>query len=292
MRYVVAEERSRRLAVFSAADGAPCAEGDVAPCGPFELTASIELPAQPHNLAAAGPVVYATHPSAGTISRVDVEAATVLTQHVGVEPHDVKTSPVGEVLYVADEDGRALLLIDPATLDEIDRVDLPAKPHDLAVGPAGEVWITLIGEDRLGVYRGGDVDYAQSGGSPHDLIVAPEGSVWFSNWDSHELLVFDPETGRSQLAPAAVVEPHHFALDSNDAIWVTDNGGSTVVGFVDGDPRSIEVGSVPHHIAFGPDAGVVAVSGSGEAVFIDGTEVIGRVPLTTGLHGAAVVILP
>lgn len=290
--YVVAEERSQRLAVFTDAGGPPCQPNESAPCGPFQSTASIDLPYSPHNLTAAGSVVWVTHPSVGRVSRVDLSAVTVLTRRVGLEPHDVKLSPEGDLLYVPDEEGRALLVLDPDTLEEIRHVDLPAKPHDLSVDASGTVWITLIGDDRLGVFARESLLFFPTGGAPHDLLAAPDGRVWFSNWNSDELFVYDPLTASVEEAPAGVVEPHHFAVDMQGDIWVSDNGGSAIVGFVDGGPLRITVGPVPHHIAFGSTAGVVAVSGLGEAVFFDRNGVIGRVPLSTGLHGVAVATLP
>lgn len=290
--YVVAEERSQRLAVVIETGGPPCQPNEPAPCGPFEPTASIDLPYSPHNLMAAGSVVWVTHPSAGRVSRVDLSGVTVLTQRVGLEPHDLKLSPEGDLLYVADEEGRALLMLDPDTLEEIRHVELPARPHDLSVDASGTVWITLIGDSRLGAFARESLQLLPTDGAPHDLLAAPDGRVWFSNWNSDELYVYDPPTASVEEAPAGVVEPHHFAVDMRGDIWVSDNGGSAVVGFVDGGPLSITVGPVPHHIAFGSTAGVAAVSGSGEAVFFDRNGVIGRVPLSIGLHGVAVAILP
>ncbi len=223
---------------------------------------------------------------------VDDLVDQLLTQPLGDEPHDVKLSPRGDLLYVADEDGRALIVADPATLEELDRVDLPARPHDLSVDVAGSVWITLIGEDRLGRIQAEAVELLPTGRSPHDLLAATDGRIWFSNWNSDELSVYDPISGSVEEAPAGVVEPHHFAVDAGGRIWVSDNAGSAVVGFLGGTPTTIAVGPVPHHIAFGNDVGVVAVSGSGQAVFIDGSGVIGRIDLSKGLHGVAVAWLP
>lgn len=250
------------------------------------------MPYSPHNMTAAGSVLWITHPSAGRVTRIDLSGISMVTQQLGDEPHDVKLSPEGRLLYVADEDGRALIVADPDTLLELDRIELPAKPHDLAVDAAGSVWITLIGDDRLGRIQSGTVELLPTGRSPHDLIAASDGRVWFSNWNSDVLSVYDPITGSVEEAAAGVVEPHHFALGAGGGVWVSDNGGSAVVGFAQGRPTTIPVGPVPHHIAFGDDLAIVAVSGSGQAVFFDGSGVIARFDLSEGLHGAAVARLP
>ena len=211
---VVAEEREHRLAVLDPAD--PCLSQEN-PCSLSPLFA-IELPAAPHNLTAQGSVVFATHPGAGAISRVDIATREVTTAAAGVEPHDVKFSAADDLLYVTDEDGERLLMLDPDTLDIVGVHDLPARPHDLAI--AGDViWITMIGTDELGKITGGQLELFPTGGRPHDLIVDPGGLVWFSNWGSAELSVFDPTDGTTTRAPAGVVEPHHFAIGPAGEVW-------------------------------------------------------------------------
>ncbi|MEE8407375.1 MAG: hypothetical protein V3S32_09530 [Acidimicrobiia bacterium] len=282
---VVGEERERRLAVLDPAD--PCLSEEN-PCSLSPLFA-IELPASPHNLTAHGSVVYATHPGAGTVSRVDIATGEVTTTAVGVEPHDVKFSTADALLYVTDEEGQQLLTLDPDTLETVGVKDLPARPHDLAI--AGEaIWITMIGIDELGKISGGKLELFSTGKRPHDLIVDTAGLVWFSNWGSAELSVFDPTDGTTARAPAGVVEPHHFALGPTGEVWVSDNGGSAIVRF-GSTPTSVDVGPVPHHLAVTGDIVVVAVSGLGKAVFVSNDAIVGTATLTQGLHGVAIVNL-
>ena len=282
---VVAEEREHRLAVFDLSD--PCIRQEN-PCR-LSPVQSIDLPAAPHNLTAHGSVVYATHPQSGLISRVDLATGEVTTAIAGVEPHDVKFSTTDALLYVTDEAGRRLLIIDPETLDTVGTRDLPAQPHDLAI--AGDaVWITLIGSDQLGRITGEKLELFPTGKNPHDLIVDSSGLVWFSNWGSAELSVFDPVDGTTVRGPAGVVEPHHFAIGPAGEVWVSDNGGSAIVRF-GATPTSVEVGPVPHHLALIGDIVVVAVSGLGQAVFVRNDAIVGTAALTQGLHGVAIVQL-
>jgi streptogramin lyase len=275
---VVAEERAGRLAVLGTS-------GD----DTNALIERLDLPHRPHNLAAAEGVIFATHPRAGAMSRIDLATGSVTTVPVGEEPHDVQYSVTDGRLYVSDENGRRLLLVDPESLAVIEALDLPARPHDLALAPEG-VWITMIGDNRLALLTGSELGFFSTGLAPHDLLAAPDGRIWFSNWNSDELWILEPTTGEVTRAPAGVAQPHHFAVGPGGSVWVSDNGGSSVVVFRP-DASSIEVGPVPHHIAFFGDVAAVAVSGAGEAVLVSGDEVIGRVPLSRGLHGVAVVEL-
>jgi streptogramin lyase len=282
---VVAEERARRLAIIDPAG--PClSDGDGCELPPI-LT--VELPERPHNLTGVGSVVYATHPAAGSISRVDIATGDILTAAVGSEPHDIKYAPMAGALYVADESGRRLLVVDSETLDVIDAVNLPAQPHDLAVAEDA-IWVTLIGRNELARVSGDEVELFPTGGSPHDLIVDPNGLIWFSSWGSRVLHIFDPATGTTAEAPAGVTEPHHFAIAPDGTVWLSDNGGAAIVGFV-AQPVTVDVGPTPHHLGFVGDTIVVAVSGTGEAVLIRDGQVVASSQLTTGLHGVAAVEL-
>ncbi len=282
---VVAEERERRVTVLDSVD--PCLSQEN-PCNLAPLF-DIELPASPHNLTAHGSVVFATHPLAGLISRIDIATGDVTTTAAGVEPHDVKYSTADDLLYVSNEEGRQLLTLDPETLDIVGVRDLPARPHDLAI--AGDaIWITLIGTDKLGRVVGEKLELFPTGKRPHDLIVDTAGLVWFSNWGSAELSVFDPTDGTTTRAPAGVAEPHHFAIGPDGEVWVSDNGGSAIVRF--GSPQTrVVVGPVPHHLAVTGDIVVVAVSDLCQAVFVRNDAIVGTVTLTRGLHGVAIVHL-
>ncbi len=279
--FVVAEEDSRRLALIELVEACPSSECTAA------VRVRYDLPHRPHNVAGAGSVVFATHPAAGALSRVDVVSGEVATVPLGVEPHDVKYDAATNRVLVADEAGRQLFYLDPSDLGVLQVIDLPAQPHDLFVG-GDAVWVTLLGRAEMARVSGEGVALVAVGGAPHDLVVAGDGRIWFSNWNSSVLSVFDPATGGTERAPAGVSEPHHFAIDTNGAVWVSDNGGSAVVGFTE-PQTSVEVGPVPHHLDFAGDVLMVAVSGSGEAVQVADERVIARTTLSKGLHGVAVV---
>ncbi len=282
---VVAEERARRLAIIDPAS--PClSDGGTCNLAPI-LT--VELSERPHNLTGVGSVVYATHPAAGSISRVDIAAGDILTAAVGTEPHDIEYDPRVGALYVTDETGRRLLVVDSETLDVIDVVHLPAEPHDLAVADDA-IWVTLIGRNELARVSDNQVDLFPTGGSPHDLIVDPNGLIWFSNWGSHVLGVLDSATGTTAEAPAGVAQPHHFAIAPDGVVWLSDNGAAAIVGFT-AQPVTVDVGPTPHHLEFVGDTIIVAVSGAGEAVLIRDGHVVARSQLTPGLHGVAAVEL-
>ncbi len=131
----VAWERGGRLAVLGV-DPEPelCTGEGEAPCGPLHLVGHVEVAPGPHNTAAFGGVVLATHPQEGTLSRYDAATGEVLVASVGAEPHDVDFSPDGSSAYVTDESGGRLFILDPATLEPTQEITLPA---DRTTWPSG-----------------------------------------------------------------------------------------------------------------------------------------------------------
>ncbi len=284
---VVAEKQARRLAVIDP-HGTCSGDGEVCELEPVR---TIDLPDRPHNITSVGAIVFATHPDTGSMSRVDVVTGEVLTTRVGIEPHDVKYDPISGALIVADEEGGELLWLDRDTMVVTNVLELPAKPHDLLVSN-GVLWVTMIASGDLVRITGEVVEFLPTGGLPHDLIVDTDGLVWFSNWGSDRLSIFDPVAGITPGAPAGVGEPQHFAVAPDGVVWISDIAGDAVVGFTAGQPTTVAVGESPHHVAFAGDTLVVAVSGTGQAVFVDDGVVVARAQLTTGLHGVAIVELP
>ena len=289
----VAWERGSRL-VLLADRGEPmsCPAPSESACGPLVIVREVELPAAPHNVAAFGQTVLITHPEAGLVSRYDVASGELKSAQLGTEPHDVKFARDGSTAYVADEAGRRLMVINPVSLEVRQVLPLPAQPHDIAVDGSSTLWVTLIGRNELAHIENGMIELFAVGGAPHDLVVDGGGSVWFSHWGSPALSIFDPASGVVAPADAGVEEPHHFTLGPDGVVWVSDNGGSAVVGFLPGGALTVPVGPTPHHLGFVRDLLAVAVSGSGEVVIVQEGRVVGRISIGSGLHGLAVGEVP
>ena len=90
-------------------------------------------------------------------------------------------------------------------------VELPAKPHDLAVDAVGSVWFTLIGNDHLG--RGCPKAARRMISLP--LPIVGSGT---RTGDRDVISVYDPITGSMEEAAADVVEPRHSAVDTGGGI--------------------------------------------------------------------------
>lgn len=238
----------RRMACARTVAPAGCRTGS----GPLVLVRAYRVPATAHNVAAYGSVVLVTHPRAGKVTRIDVTTGEVRSAAAGTEPHDVKFADDGAQVFVADEAGRRILVLDANSLETVRTLPMPGHPHDLAVD-GDALRVTLAGRSGL-TLPGREVRLFPTGMRPHDLLLDANGRLWFSNWNSRALGIFDPASGRTSRAPPGVAEPHHLAFLGEQL--------------------------------------VVAVSGAGEAVVVEGNAVVGRVPLSRGLHGAVAVSGP
>lgn len=161
----------------------------------------------------------------------------------------------GASVWVANEGGRRLTLVDPAAGVAVSSTDTPGRPHNVWVGPDGVVAATLPAEGALFLRRpDGATKVVPLGGQPHDVkafgsrfLIANEGTM--------RLHVVDDE-GREALQVDLPFQPHDLAvspdgrtawvsLDGTDQLAVVDLMSSTVRRFV-------RTGASPHDLLFSP----------------------------------------
>ncbi len=138
----------------------------------------------------------------GQVVKVDVETMTVVGRaNVGSLPIDVKMSPDGTVLYVANQGRHGVSLVDPETMTEIDFIRTGTGAHGLNVSrDAATLFVSNRMEGTISV-----IDFAtravrmtwRVGGSPDMLQVTADGAqLWASNRFHGSVSVIDTTTGR------------------------------------------------------------------------------------------------
>ncbi len=274
---MVSWERGDRLIVLriGACDGSPC--------DPPTVVAEVRTAPGPHNVVTSGSVVWVTHPGDGSLSRYDVATGELVTRRVGAEPHDVAVTADGTTAYVTDAADRSLLVVDPVRLDVADVVPLPAPPHNVEL-VGSNPWVTLDGRDELAVLDdAGSLELVPTGDRPHDLA-ASGGSLWISQWRSPRLLVFNPVTGSVAERSTGLRNPQHFASTPSGTVWVSDNGGGSVIEL--GDERNeVDVGTAQHHVGWA--AGRLLAAGTDAVIVVDRDFAVSSIPVGHGLHGVA-----
>src|SRR6059058_4061710 len=83
-------------------------------------------------LAAAAPLAYVPNEKSGTLSVVDTATDTVTrTIATGGKPRGTAVSPDGMTIYVSEQTGNALLVIDAASGKTVQRVPLGESPEGI-----------------------------------------------------------------------------------------------------------------------------------------------------------------
>jgi virginiamycin B lyase len=124
----------------------------------------------------------------------------------------------------------------PAHAQESKYYELPKGdyPHDVAVGPSGEVWYA---GQNLGIAgrlnpATGEIERIALGkkSAPHGVIVGPDGAPWFTDGGQNAIVRVDPTTkqvNKWPLPPARMpyTNLNTAAFDGKGRIWFTGQNG-------------------------------------------------------------------
>jgi virginiamycin B lyase len=147
-------------------------------------------------------------------------------------------------------------------------------PHDVAVGPGGEVWYS--GQKRGVAGRldpvSGQIERIPLGGNsaPHGVIVGPDGAPWFTDGGQNAIVRVDAATKEIKVWPLPPERPYAnlntAAFDSKGRIWFTGQNG--IYGRLDPKSGDIKVwdapkGRGPYGITGTPGGGIWFVSFAG-----------------------------
>ena len=138
----------------------------------------------------------------GQVVKVDTETMEVVARvNVGSLPIDVKLSPDGTVLYVANQGRHGVSLVDPETMTEIGFLRTGLGAHGLNVSrDAATLFVSNRMEGTISV-----IDFATRsvretwwvGGSPDMIQVSADGTqLWTSNRFHGSVSVIDTRSGK------------------------------------------------------------------------------------------------
>lgn len=191
----------------------------------WELITSVSVPHAGVNHAdftADGTAMLASCEFSGWVVRIDLATATITGEvEVGGEPIDVRISPDGSAMYVANhvKNGGGVSVIDPATMAEVSFIPTGAGAHGLSPSRDGRVlYATNRDAGTVSV-----IDFATravvttwtipDGGSPDMGGVSADGSqFWVSGRHHDEVYVFDTTTGGLLARIPVAGGPHGLAI--------------------------------------------------------------------------------
>ena len=148
--------------------------------------ATVRLPFAPGPSVSAGSAIWAVHPDADLVSRVDLATHAIRQISVGQVPVAVAVG-MGSV-WVANNASGSVTQIDPATGDTHEISGVGVGPSGIAVGD-GSVWVTTAGDGevaRIDPVRDRVVERIPVGDGPTGITVARD--VWVTDSTSHSVV--------------------------------------------------------------------------------------------------------
>lgn len=240
--------------------------------------------------------LYAGGGENGEVYIYDLDLANGLLLPSGIIQTDgwvgaVATSPDQRELYVLDNDGSYLIVVDLASQEQVGKIKVGRRPYDIKIDKVrnkayttlwwdNEVVVTDLAtlevEDRIEVQK-----------NPQNMVISGDGErLYVTNTDSDTLAIIDLETrqiittrkvGPIEGLPRGL-SPSHIALSADDQRLLVTVAGMNGVEIYDA--VSLErLGAIP--AAFYPSA--VLAAGDSDAVFILNGKGVGTGP---GFSGA------
>lgn len=125
-------------------------------------------------------------------------------------------------------------------------------PHDVAIGPAGEVWFAGQKAGIAGLLDAvtGKIDRIAlgKGSAPHGVIVGPDGAPWFTDGGQNAIVRVDPKSREVNVWPLPpermpFTNLNTAAFDGRGRIWFTGQNG--IYGRLDPKSGDMKVWDAP-----------------------------------------------
>lgn len=204
------------------------------------------------------------------------------------------THAAAEKVYVADEEGNTVSVIDATSFKRIGSIPVGQGPHNVQVAPDGkQVWVTNNGEPVKAVHNMPKSEHGAMSGSgeiwaidtatdavavaakvpvgvhPAHVVVTPDGRfAYVANGGENTVCVVDISARRVVDTIPVGVSPHGMRISSDGKqAWVANLKGGTISVIdtaVRKETMQIAVGSGPAQVGFTPDGRLGFVSLSGE----------------------------
>jgi DNA-binding beta-propeller fold protein YncE len=170
-----------------------------------------------------------------------IAAAEVALEYLGESrtplenPHDLKLSPDGTRLFVADVGNNRVAVLDPETLAlvYVFGADHQSGTHDVDFDKDGRAYVADTHNSRVTVYTlSGDTASLAGelkGGvrGPEGVLVHPNGLVYVAGAWSGNVVAYDK--GRVAMELTGLSSPHDLELAADGNIWLADAGNDRML---------------------------------------------------------------
>ncbi len=165
-----------------------------------------------------------------------LQAAEIELEYLGESsvalenPHDLKLSPDGKYLFVADVGYNRVVILDPVTLELVGEfgADHQSGTHDIDFDPDGRVYVADTHNNRVTIYRMNGIEAELVGElregirGPEGVLVHPNGMVFVAGASSGNVIGY--RDGRDEVELRGLRSPHDLELASDGNIWLADSG--------------------------------------------------------------------
>ena len=150
-------------------------------------------------------------------------------------PHDLKLSPDGRMLFVADVGNNRVALLNPETLAMVGSfgADHQSGTHDVDFDAAGRVYVADTHNNRVTVYEMDGtnarlVDEIAGGfRGPEGVLAHPNGRVYVAGAWSGNVIAF--QEGKPVAELTGLNSPHDLEVAPNGDIWLADAGNDRML---------------------------------------------------------------
>jgi streptogramin lyase len=173
-------------------------------------------------------------------------ASTALAQTVGTEflaasdasmenPHDLKLSPDGEYLFVADVGNNRVIVLDPESLEMVSAfgADHQSGTHDIDFGDDGRAYVADTHNSRVTIYAMTGNEATLTGElserirGPEGVLAHPNGRIYVAGAWSGNVVAY--EDGKVVAELTGLSAPHDLERDVSGDIWLADAGNDRML---------------------------------------------------------------
>jgi DNA-binding beta-propeller fold protein YncE len=150
-------------------------------------------------------------------------------------PHDLKLSPDGKYLLVADVNNNRVVLLDPETLSFVSSfgADHQSGPHDVEFDAQGQAYVADTHNNRVTIYRLQDTRATLTGElnqgirGPEGVLSHSSGRVYVGGAWSGNVVAYDKGEVVDELT--GLSSPHDLEETAGGNIWLADSGNHRVL---------------------------------------------------------------
>ena len=176
-------------------------------------------------------VLILTGLAAVVANAAEIKPVFVLASSAALDnPHDLKLSPDGRYLFVADVGNNRIAILDPDSLELVGSFgsDHQSGTHDIDFDSQGRAYVADTHNNRVTIY---DIDgtiakltgeISQRIRGPEGVLVHPNGRVYVAGaWSGN---VVSYENGQVVDELTGLSSPHDLEVSSDGDIWLSDSG--------------------------------------------------------------------